>query len=420
MIDDPPPPDMGKDIGGVYFDYVSTIMKGPAKAHKSDGSVWMDVAQRAFHLRGEAKHTMIGPFRMDLLARGAKDSDNKVYANIKLGAQNEQQCVAYDYPEDSGTADAPLGLVWAAKGSMWFSAIDEIDGEDCGIFVARLSRGREIHIWVDLEGEQPEAILRSEVRRNGKMLRRTDVLKWHLDAVPVAIDSQLRPEPAWNCGPEHSGGKLAHLGLSSVHKRSMELQDALYALRKLPRHFAVLEVLALTGDVAVMVEEPSDPALEQLQGTSFDYKMKVTPIGGAADTVVSTSGHFAANYQGENSIMLSGASETTAVTIVLRRNLMYVRLRAPFNSCLTLPFDESLNKLGEVSNAQRVRGMKRNSAGVFEGMEEAGATECNRFSFLGTGPNDHSVSLWYSVDKNATQKWRYSFLMRRARLSEEG
>ena len=53
----------------------------------------------------------------------------------------------------------------------------------------------------------------------------------------------------------------------NVQGRSLEFLDALYAVQKLPVSMALLEMLALPGDVSLIVSEPELPDLWTLPGS---------------------------------------------------------------------------------------------------------------------------------------------------------
>jgi len=327
---------------------------------------------------------------MDLIARGGYAA--KVYANVNITVQEEQQCVAYDYPELNTNSSEKLWDI--AQQGLSFFAIAELRGEDCGIFVAPLARGRWIHLWVDMESDNPDAILRSEIHKGGQVLRRTDVLRWHAGE---GIDVPVQPAPEWACSEDAGSGQIAHLGLKNVHKRSIELQDALYALHNLPREFALLEVLGLTGDVAMMVQEPELPELWRLPAVSFSYSVYLGPVNGdpAAGRTSYTAGTFAADLRSGRvrvtaSALVAGA---TNVSVALEPGILAVRVEAAGAGaqCLTLPLEEE----GGTSTGRAV------AAGIFDGVEAIGEAECNRFTFRGMGARGESVEFWFSKLEDA-------------------
>lgn len=391
MIEDPKPPSPGK-FGTVFFDYTAEVISHGIK-HTSEGSIWLNAVERAFRLRGEAAKTKVGPLYMDLIARGGHD--DQVYANVNLTVQEEQQCVTYAYPKLNPNSSSELKSI-AAQG-LAFYAIAELNGEDCGIFVAPLARGRWIHIWVDLESDNPDAILRSEIHRGGMVIRSTDIRNWHAGH-DIAVS--MSPLPEWGCTANPAGGQLAHLGLSQVHKRSIELQDTLYAVHDLDSDFAVLEVLGLTGDVAIMVQEPELPELWKLPAVSYSYSLWLIPVEQKASTIgrAWTSGTFAADVH-RGRVRMTASDATSVVSIALEPGVLAVRVEEfPLPPvCLTLPI-EGASKVGNVSDTAN---LPLAAAGIFDGVEPVGDTVCNRFTFLGTGIHAESVELWYSKEEDA-------------------
>jgi len=391
MIKDPDPPHPER-LGGVAFDYTAEVMSRGVR-HNSGGSIWLNLAERSFRLRGEAKETKVGPLYMDLIARG--DVTEKVYANVNLTVQQEHQCVTYDYPRMSGNASRELKDI--SKTGLSFFAIAELNEEDCGIFVAPLARDRWIHVWVDMEGDMPDAILRSEIHKSGQVLRSTDVTRWH---VGEDVKISVRPPPQWGCAEETPvTGQLAHLGLQKVHKRSIELQDALYALHELGRDFAVLEILGLTGDVAIMVQEPELPELWRLPSVSFSYSLYLGPANGdKTGGNPYTAGSFAADLEHGRVRMTAGAMTANATNISVALNPGSLAVQVEEASldgpqCLILPLEESHGITPEKDE-------RFSAAGIFDGVEVIGQAECNRFTFLGTGAHAESVEFWFSKEEN--------------------
>jgi len=393
MIEDPEPP-RPENLAGLAFDYTAQVVSRGVR-HTSAGSIWLNLDRRSFRLRGEAKETKVGPLYMDLVARG--DFKAKVYANVNLTVQEEHQCVAYDYPAMNGNNTRELLEV--SQQGLSFFAIAELHGEDCGIFVAPLARGRWIHIWVDMEGDQPDAILRSEIHRNGQVLRSTDIKRWHVSN-DLELNLPLRTPAEWACTETHATGQLARLGLHKLHKRSVELQDALYSLRELGKNFAVLEILGLTGDVAIMVQEPELPELWRLASVSFSYSLYLGPANGdpAAGGHTYTAGSFAADLQHGKVRMTAGAMTVGATNISLALNpgslAVQVEEASTEPQCLLLPLEGEQS--GETGQDERF-----NAAGIFDGVEVIGQAECNRFTFLGTGAHAESVEFWFSKEENS-------------------
>ena len=250
MIEDPEPPSF-EALGSMGFSYTATVYRlgklrdfdtGDDEKHSSEGSVWLDPASRSFRLSGEAKSTKVGPLYMDILARGGDEAEGakmdlgkaKVYGNVNLTVQKRQQCLIYDWPQSSENASHDLLAV--AEQKLMFYATTEVRGEDCAIFVAPLLQKRWIHLYVDMESDRPDAILRAEIHRAGKLLRTVDVRHWHSSEKAKAA---LQPEPGWHCA---SGtvdmGQLAHLGMREQHLWSQELLETLQALRLPSSSFA--------------------------------------------------------------------------------------------------------------------------------------------------------------------------------------
>jgi len=328
---------------------------------------------------------------MDLIANGG--ANPQVYANVNLTVQREQQCVAYDYPELSSNITGQLSTI-SGQG-LAFYAISQLNGEDCGIFVAPLARGRWIHLWVDLEADNHESILRSEIHKNGQVIRSTDIQRWlSREDVPVSV----LPNPSWGCTQDPGAGQLAHLGLNQVHKRSIELQDALYALRSLNRAFAVLEILGLTGDVAIMVQEPELPALWKLPAVSFSYSLAVVPGDQEApgEDPSLTKGTYAADLR-HGHVRMTADDANSRISLAFEYDVLAVRIEegdSGASVCLTMPIDPANGKPGMLGATPI------SAAGIFDGVEAVGDEECNRFTFLGTGTHTESVNLWFSKEQD--------------------
>jgi len=354
MIEDPNPPRLDR-LHGISFDYKATVYRlGMGKSlefndpaadmdkeddtHTSDGSIWLDLEARKFRLSGESDGTKVGPLLMDLVAHG---SSAKVFANVNLTAQLEHQCLAYDYPKPLEGEVGKLSSV-ADRGLHFFS-VAEVDGEDCGIFVAPLAHGRWIHVYVDMESDRQNVILRSEVHKGGKLLRTIDVIRWHVGDAAAA--REVEPGTAWGCSEEPSHGpQLAHLGLRRAEHWSMELQDALHALRHMDPSFAVLEVMALAGDVAIMVREPEAPELWKLPEASFTYYLHAGSTPGSSKPL-NAHGRFAANFgagqlRATVDTLDSGGAN---LSLALTEGLVAVRVEESGKGpeCLTLPLEDS-------------------------------------------------------------------------------
>jgi len=362
--------------------------------HKSAGSIWLNLAERSFRLRGEAKETKVGPLYMDMIAQGGNQP--KVYANVNLTAQDEHQCVAYDYPTLRRNASNHLKEI--SNQGLSFFAIAQLHGEDCGIFVAPLARGRWIHIFVDMESHNMDTILRSEIHRSGQVLRVTDLVNWR---VSQDVSISLKPKASWKCTDHPGNSQLAHLGLDKIPKRSIELQDALQAIRELQGSFAVLEILGLTGDVAIMVQEPELLELWRMPEVSFSYSLYLGPANGnpMAGEHMQTAGDFAANMVAGRVRMTAGALTPGATNISVALNpgsiaVQVAEATLPHPVCLILPLDANDALLDKHKKQAR-------TTGIFNGVEAIGEDECNRFTFLGTGAHAESVELWFSRERNS-------------------
>eukprot|EP00928_Gymnodinium_smaydae_P007655 TRINITY_DN12741_c1_g3_i1.p1 TRINITY_DN12741_c1_g3~~TRINITY_DN12741_c1_g3_i1.p1 ORF type:complete len:1126 (-),score=259.33 TRINITY_DN12741_c1_g3_i1:25-3402(-) len=396
MIDDPAPPALG-EMGDLSFDYSATIHKGNIH-RQSNGSVWLDVQKRALHLRGEAKQTKVGPLFLDVLAQGT--DGGKLFANVDLSVQEAHQCVAYPYPEFPERATAPL--VEAAAVQLRFSRLDQLDGEDCGVFSAPLTRSRTIHVWVDLESvadTAAKAILRTQVRHNDKAIRTTDILRWH-SGPGYDVSKALTPRSSWGCSAHPLGEQLATLGVSEVHKRSLELQDALYALKGLPKQFAVLEVLALTGDVAIMVDEPAVPDLGELSGVSFDFTMLLSsaksPPGAPEQRHPRSSGKFSIDPVRKETRAAVQVEGLPGVEVAVLQES--VRVRADGGACVEAAL------LRPKPAASGLDATSVASVGMFDNVDAVGDVECNKFTFLGSQAHEHNVEMWYDIDGQAVKR----------------
>ncbi|CAK0846997.1 unnamed protein product [Prorocentrum cordatum] len=386
LIEDPVPPDLS-NMHNVRFNYRASLVQG-GQGHTSEGSVWLGLGgeHRRFRLSGEAMGTKVGDLTMDLVAEAGK----KVYANVNLSAQLESQCVVYDYPTVDRQEKKHLHEL-ASQGLAFF-AIAELDSEDCCIFVAELARGRLLHIWVDKEQtDKPNMILRSEVHKNGEVLRTTDILDW---SVNEGVQKNVKPKKEWGCAPHREGDEqLARLGLSHpVHKKSVQLQDSLYALKELPADFTLMEILGLTGDVGIMVQEPKPPDLWAVPAVTFGYTVSLGQTDSEFTDTTRIAGHFAADLNG-NLIQItagSSASGISNVSVLLDPEQLAVQVTEPDGktSCLTLPVKDSQESEERIQEAP----------GVFEGVEEVNGSECDRFSYTGTGPHQERVKFWWSME----------------------
>lgn len=390
MIEDPQPPDLNQ-LHALAFDYTAMVVTRGMR-HSSAGSIWLDLDARAFKLRGEAKETKLGPLFLDVIA-DAGGPTPQVYANVDLTAQVEQQCVAYDYPQMQSNLSEQLRAL--ANESLAFYAISESQDEDCAIFVAPLARGRWIHLCMDLEADNSQAILRSEIHTGGQVIRSTDIQHW-LPTEDVLV--AMTPSPKWGCAQDPGAGQLAHLGLNQVHKRSIQLQDALFAIQELSPGFAILEVLGLTGDVAIMVQEPEVPPLWlSLPAVSFGYTLSEYANHGTRFRNVAANGTYAADLRhGHSRMTLQDGS--TRIWLAFEYNSLAVRIQESENAtpvCLTLPIDAADSASGEPA-AQPLA-----ATGIFDGVEFVNDEECNRFTFEGVGATSESVELWFSQETDS-------------------
>jgi len=284
MIDNPESPDFSK-IGAVAFDYIANVTSMGTN-HHSEGSIWVDPNNRIFRLRGEAKHSKIGPLYMDLLAFG--QTGGRIFANVNLSAQDDHECVTYDFPALNQEVVQTLSDLSRQK--LEFLKVDDYEQEDCGIFVSPLNRNRWLYVWVDMEEEDDEAILKTEVHRARKVLRSTKITRWRPKS---EISGALQPPAKWQCSAHHKRSQLAHigiheiLGVNQMHKRFAELQDALFSLKSLTPNFLTLQVFALTGDVPIIVSEPRVPELWKIEKVSFNFHTHL-----AQQPATPTSGHL--------------------------------------------------------------------------------------------------------------------------------
>eukprot|EP00929_Paragymnodinium_shiwhaense_P082575 TRINITY_DN4355_c0_g1_i1.p1 TRINITY_DN4355_c0_g1~~TRINITY_DN4355_c0_g1_i1.p1 ORF type:complete len:1077 (+),score=268.25 TRINITY_DN4355_c0_g1_i1:129-3359(+) len=392
MVEAPRPPPL-QNLGAVGFDYRSTDTLGGVQ-HVSSGSVIMNVAERAFHLQGTAKATRLGALVMDLVVQGHKptsklDSPPTVYANVNLTVQKEQQCVSYPYPKINPPEKKAIDTL--AMAPLKFLRVTELNGDDCSLFEAVLPRSRFMRLYVDLESDHPEAVLRAEIFRSGKLRRTTDIIAWHVQS--KTYSAAVLPDARWKCGATPKKGKLANMGLNEVHKRSMEVQDALYALENSPKPFAVMEILALPGDLAIMVDEPQLPDFSKLAGLSFSYKLGTT------------AGTFNGDFKAKNPLVLQSASPGKATvrldlpSATMPKNPLYASVTpAPGTgkaSCQSLPpGTPATSALSTV-----VGSFKVTEACVHTFTSQQG--ECNRFTYLG---DSAQIDLLYNIDGNYPQR----------------
>jgi len=430
LIEDPVPPHP-ENLKGVSFDYKVQMMRlggdvsfnDPAPDisghvdHSSDGSIWLSLDKRAFRLRDYQRETKVGPVVVDLWARGSPDAGGKpvLHAHVNLTVQDEQQCITYGYPTKQGTDQHSLES--AAKQGLTFFSVSEIDGEDCGIFVAPLARERWIHIWVDMESDNPDQILRTEVRRGGQILRRADILHWH--PAKDADQESLAPPKGWACTRNPLEEQLAHFGLKDVEAWNVELLDALHALHELERSFAVLEVLALAGDVNLMVEEPGLPELWRRPAVAFGFSVYLwstaempdgkpsfardggdRPLPRPGHSVV--DGSFIADQRLGWLALKATVMEDRATNVSLKMGPRSISVRVEEAGrearCLSVGTGNEVKH--PIRNSDDDSG-SRVSDGNFDGVENIGDMRCNRFTFPGSGAHNESVKFWYSEQEDA-------------------
>ncbi|CAK9019661.1 unnamed protein product [Durusdinium trenchii] len=381
MLENPEPPNIER-WHHIAFDYSAVTASHAGHVSRSEGTMWINMEKRAFRLNGNAKNTKVGELHIDLLVHAAEDHPI-IYANIVLEDEDEHQCMQFGYPT---LTDNPKDqLLAAAKTPLRFFSISEIDGEDCAIFIAPLARERWLHLWVDLESDNPDAFLRSEIHHDGKVLRSTKVLKWRTgDDIPV----QVQPRKEWQCTP---GGeevsRFAALDIRSMHHKSIQLEDALYSLHELNRDFTVRELLGLTGDLAIVVKVPLPPTLSMAGSVTFDYVMSLDE--GDEDV----SGNLA--IDGQNGRFRLSATDTHGIRVILALDVgkaVAVKIKKPGQreKCLKM-------NLGDMQDDMLLPTL---GAGIFQKVEALGNQECNHFHYSANGGVD-SLDLWYSEEENA-------------------
>eukprot|EP00930_Biecheleria_cincta_P037769 TRINITY_DN25949_c0_g2_i1.p1 TRINITY_DN25949_c0_g2~~TRINITY_DN25949_c0_g2_i1.p1 ORF type:complete len:1046 (+),score=207.99 TRINITY_DN25949_c0_g2_i1:35-3139(+) len=383
MLEDPEPPNI-EHLEHLAFDYSATT-EGPTGTSNSEGSMWVDVKKRAFRLLGNAKKTKVGDLVINLMAQGG-DDDARIYANVKLEDEDEEQCISYPYPKlQKGPLEA---LEEASNQKLQFFSISELDGEDCAIFTAPMARGREIHIWVDMEADNPSAFLRSEIHHNNEVVRATTVKRWR-SGDDVAVEVQ--PKSEWKCQRSDAmTGRLASLDITGVHQRSIQLQDALYALHELNVEFAAREILGLTGDVAILVKVPTAPEMQKLPGANFDFSVL------AGDRPDSANGHFSLDQQtGKVKVQASAPYNEGSLDIVIELHAgdyLAVKVQDP---------SKGTSQCQKISLKDLARDLPPPVPGTFDQVEAVGVKECNRYSYFGNDGQFGDVDFWYSEDEDA-------------------
>lgn len=383
MLEDPDPPQIER-WHHIAFDYSAVAASPAGHVSRSEGTIWINMENRAFRLNGNAKNTKVGELHIDLLVHGAENPT--IYANIVLEDESEHECQQFDYP--TLTDDPKEELEVSAKHPLQFFSISDVDGEDCGIFIAPLARGRWLHLWVDMESDNPDAFLRSEIHHDGAVLRSTKVLKWRTgEDVPVHVE----PKAAWHCTADESSSRFAALDIRSMHQKSIQLEDALYSLRELSPDFSVREILGLTGDLAIVVKVPLAPALGMLRAVTFNF---VTTFDGEGDV----SGNFA--LDGRNGRVRLAATDKSGTRVTLALDVgkaVAVKIQKPQQpaKCLKLPLPHS-----EISDLSALPAL---GTGIFQKVEALGNQGCNHFQYASAIPDTgtDSLDLWYSEEDDS-------------------
>jgi hypothetical protein len=325
FVEDPAPPRFDT-YAGISFTYSAEVFR-QKRAHKSNGSMWLDLKERSFHIYGKATHTVLGGLDLDFLA--VQKPKPLVYANVLLETQSQRQCLFYDYPAMPQDGIKMLGN--APQSKLRFHMVDEIDNEDCAVFVADLPRGRLLYMWVVMELDNPHSVLRTEIRHNEKTLRKAEIFDWRRDSVS---SEQLQPEDAWRCTAhgatrhdvaemDMSIHKESSVNARDIHKRSLGLLDTLYAMQSLSLDFAMVELLALPGDVAIVVSEPELPELWTLPSLAFNYSLSMDYISAS----VGMGGYFAADLQQSLFRMTVGALGVSKLDVVVGHGEINVQIR---------------------------------------------------------------------------------------------
>eukprot|EP00435_Cladocopium_sp_Y103_P053889 s945_g17.t1 len=377
----------------IAFDYSAVTASHAGHVSRSEGTMWINMENRAFRLNGNAKNTKVGELHIDLLVHGAENPT--IYANIVLEDEAEHECQQFEYP--TLTDDPKEELEVSAKHPLQFFSISDVDGEDvtadCGIFIAPLARGRWLHLWVDLESDNPDAFLRSEIHHDGKVLRSTK---------------------AWQCTADESSSRFAALDIRSMHQKSIQLEDALYSLRELSPDFSVREILGLTGDLAIVVKVPLAPALGMLRAVTFNFVTlgekkrtnELTTFDGKGDV----SGNFA--LDGRNGRVRLAATDTSGTRVTLALDVgkaVAVKIQKPQQpaKCLKLPLPHSemsdLSALPTLGTGmfQKVEALGNQDAVSESKLQGDNPQECNHFQYATAESGPDSLDLWYSEEEDS-------------------
>ncbi|CAJ1337575.1 unnamed protein product [Effrenium voratum] len=378
MLEDPEPPNIER-LHHIAFDYSAVSTAAGGNVSRSQGAIWIDMENRAFRLNGNAKNTKVGDLHIDILVH-ANSANPQIYANVKLVDEDEHQCLQYEYPDLTGHPKEDLED--SSKRPLRFYSISEIDGEDCAVFTAPLARNRWLHVWVDMESQIPDAFLRTEIHHEGHVLRSTKVLQWRTGE-DVAV--QVQPKAEWHCSEAELGGRLARLDIRTMHHKSIQLEDSLFALHELSPDFAVREILGLTGDVAIVVKVPSPPDMGLLRRATLDYVMHL-------DSSMSrgpVNGNFAVDVN--NRLVRLSAKDVDNARVTVAVNMgeaLAVQIERPGQASRCLQMD---------LKAVPVSTLGALSAGIFQAVEALDGQECNHFKFPGT----QTLDLWYSEEDKA-------------------
>eukprot|EP00927_Polykrikos_kofoidii_P066853 TRINITY_DN62416_c0_g1_i1.p1 TRINITY_DN62416_c0_g1~~TRINITY_DN62416_c0_g1_i1.p1 ORF type:complete len:1421 (+),score=207.37 TRINITY_DN62416_c0_g1_i1:65-4264(+) len=403
-IDRPTFPDMSaaKYIG---FDYISEVFH--PQTTQSEGSIWIDMdGYEKFRLTGKNEHTVLGPLVLDLICDGTP-TPTKLYTHIDLAAEEKQQCVEYEFPglsvEDTFDVEQ-LGLDgFTFRQVMTVNSSVSGNGEDSAIFTMALTRGRTLWVYVDLEAEAHESILRTEVYASSQLLRRTSVSKWLTQTEPYPGD-MLTPRPEWHCGPATSDALVADLGLDSMDQRSTNVREAIYALEhpsNKEKDSLLALFLALTGNVAMKVQMPEVPKLVDLD-FSLDFVIKFMPddvhpnvVGAFTDIV---RGHIERTQGVVN--LVATKQGAAVVKIEINDASLFVDISG----------DTASSKQHKCSSLPaRVDDQTAFPAAVGKFLKESpiGKDSCNVFSYSSVSAVSGLISrvdLWYSISSKQVRR----------------
>eukprot|EP00927_Polykrikos_kofoidii_P038384 TRINITY_DN32728_c0_g1_i1.p1 TRINITY_DN32728_c0_g1~~TRINITY_DN32728_c0_g1_i1.p1 ORF type:complete len:1493 (-),score=253.48 TRINITY_DN32728_c0_g1_i1:383-4786(-) len=404
-------PDVSK-AGLIAFDYVSDIYS-TGTASQSSGSMWIDMGEiQAFHLRGESTHSVVGPLILDLIG-DCSSPDESILVNVNLLVQEKRKCVTYKPP---GLSEAELQELKdiSVVHEFRFLRVDTVNtddqlGEDCAVFLALMSRGRSMQLYVDLEADASKAIVRIDVYRSRDLVRRTTVSRWHSSTDSQAT-GMLSPRPEWKCG-FGKGPVLADLGLDTIDQRSIDLREAMWALENKRDHpvFLLSELLLLPGNIAMSVEIPQLPDLNNLD-YAFDVKMLLMPRETRAPAKDAVGNDITSSIPVEvimgrierkNGVATLWATKAGAASVSLEidedslvAEVGPKLLTGGGAECLSL----SLPVVFGISTKAAV--------GSFVSVDALGKEECNHFTY--TTHNEIfqvvQVDLWYNIEKKQVRR----------------